>query len=404
ANQPPTCSLSITPTSGVVPLTVNVTANCLDFDGSVNSASIDWGDGTSATQLNCDGNCFFNGSHTYTSPGTFNATLTAIDNNGASSQPVTQTITVAPVQPPACTLNVVPVGGPAPLSVTATGNCTAGTSPIASSTIDFGDGSGAQSGTSGNHTYNSPGTFTVTVTATDSNGLSGSATQTVTVGAAVAPSCTLNVAPNNGPVPLTVTATGNCTPGSRPIASTTLDFGDGSAAQSGASGTHKYTTAGTFTVNVTATDTSGLSSTATQTVTVTPAVAPACTLTVAPNSGPAPLDVTATGSCTAGTSPIASTTLDFGDGSASQNGTSGTHTYNSAGTFTVKVTATDTNGLSGSAAQTVMVAVNQPPTCTLSVTPTSGLAPLSATATGSCTDPEKALSSTLLDFGNLCRR
>src|SRR4029077_18391989 len=181
-------------------------------------------------------------------------------------------------------------------------------------TLDFGDGSAAQSGTSGTHTYNSPGTFTVTVTATDTNGLSGSKTQTVTVGPAQPPACTLSVVPNTGAAPLSVTATGTCTPGSRPIASTTLDFGDGSATQSGASGTHKYTTAGTFTVKLTATDTSGLSSMATQTVTVTPAMAPACTLTVAPNSGPAPLDVTATGNCTAGTSPIASTSLDFGDG------------------------------------------------------------------------------------------
>jgi len=399
-NQPPTCSLSINPTSGVASLAVSVIASCSDSDGSVNSASIDWGDGTAATQLNCDGNCLFNGSHTYTSPGTFNATLTSIDNTGASSQPVTQTITVTPVQPPACTLSVLPIGGPAPLTVTATGNCIAGTSPIASSTIDFGDGSGAQSGASGSHVYNSPGTFTVTVTATDGNALSGSATQSVTVGPAQAPACTLSVIPNSGAAPLSVTATGNCTPGSRPIAGTTLDFGDGSAAQSGASVTHKYTTAGTFTVKLTAIDTSGLSSTVTQIVTVTPAVAPACILTVAPNSGPAPLDVTATGSCTAGTSPIASTTLDFGDGSASQNGSSGTHRYNSAGTFTVKVTATDINGLSGSATQTVTVAVNQPPACTLSVAPTSGLAPLPVTATGSCSDPEKALSSTLLDFGD----
>jgi len=84
-NQPPTCSLSINPTSGVASLAVSVIASCSDSDGSVNSASIDWGDGTAATQLNCDGNCLFNGSHTYTSPGTFNATLTSIDNTGRRS-------------------------------------------------------------------------------------------------------------------------------------------------------------------------------------------------------------------------------------------------------------------------------------------------------------------------------
>ncbi|HWY67012.1 MAG TPA: PKD domain-containing protein [Terriglobales bacterium] len=388
----PGCTLTVVPNSGPAPLDVTATGTCTAGTSPIASTTLDFGDG-SASQTGTSG------THRYGSTGTFTVRVTATDQNGLSGS-ATQMVVVSAAQPPACTLVVAPNSGPAPLTVTATGNCTPGSSPITSSTIDFGDGSTAQSGTSGSHTYNSPGTFTVTVTAKDANGLSGSATQTVTVGAAVAPACTLSVVPNSGASPLNVTATGNCTPGSRPLASTTLDFGDGSAAQSGASGTHRYTTAGTFTVKLTATDTSGLSSTATQTVTVTPAVAPACTLTVVPNSGPAPLDVTATGNCTAGTSPIASTTLDFGDGSASQSGTSGTHRYSSAGTFTVKVTATDGNGLTGSATQTVTVAVNQPPSCTLSVAPTSGLAPLPVTATGSCSDPEKALSSTLLDFGD----
>src|SRR5262249_55940160 len=140
-NQPPTCSLSIAPTSGVVALTVNVTSNCSDTDGFITSAVIDWGDGTPTTQLSCDGNCIFNSTHTYSAAGSFTATVSATDNAGASSQPVTQTVVVTLPLPPSCSLTVTPNNGPAPLAVNANGTCTQGTAPIRSTTLDFGDGS-----------------------------------------------------------------------------------------------------------------------------------------------------------------------------------------------------------------------------------------------------------------------
>ncbi|MBV9146418.1 MAG: PKD domain-containing protein, partial [Acidobacteria bacterium] len=91
-----------------------------------------------------------------------------------------------------------------------------------------------------------------------------------------------------------------------------------------------------------------------------PALPPTCTLSVSPSSGQVPFTVTATGSCTAGSSPIVATSLDFGDGTTINN-TSGTHTYTQPGSFTVKVTATDSLSLSGSASQTVTVSANKFP-------------------------------------------
>ncbi|HEX7961222.1 MAG TPA: PKD domain-containing protein, partial [Terriglobales bacterium] len=86
---------------------------------------------------------------------------------------------------------------------------------------------------------------------------------------------------------------------------------------------------------------------------------PTCTLTASPATGPAPLNVTITGSCTPGVNPISSTVLDFGDGTT-QTATSGTHTYKNSGTFTIKLTATNNFGLSGSASQNVAVSVPPP--------------------------------------------
>src|SRR6185437_1778794 len=129
------------------------------------------------------------------------------------------------------------------------------------------------------------------------------------------------------------------------------------------SGMHTYANPGTFTVTITGTDKAGLKGSASQTVTVTVPIPvntpPTCTLMVSPLNGPAPLQITATGSCTDAENNISTTTLSFGDG-VTQSAASGSHTYSAPGTFTVTLTAVDAGGLSGSAMQTVTVASAAP--------------------------------------------
>jgi PKD repeat protein len=103
---------------------------------------------------------------------------------------------------------------------------------------------------------------------------SGSITNStaLTVTAPLPPVCSLQASPASGKAPLSVTVTASCAGQSGAgIATTVLSLGDGFY-QSGATATHTFVGAGTFTVSVVASDTAGnISKTATSTVTVTDA-------------------------------------------------------------------------------------------------------------------------------------
>ncbi|MGE5726624.1 MAG: PKD domain-containing protein [Acidobacteriota bacterium] len=307
-----------------------------------------------------------------------------------------------------CTLLVAPASGAAPLPVTATVNCTDSAAPITLITLDWGDGSPqvqtTQSSFSVQHTYGTPGSYVVTVTATDALLNTAVVTQGVTVTAPPPPpprnqppTCTLTVAPTTGTAPLTVTATGSCTDPDGDTLSEVLDWGDHTTTN-GTNGTHTYNARGRFTVTLTATDSGGLTGSATQTVNVNKNQTPTCTLNVTPNSGPAPLTVTAAATCTDTDGDTLVTSIAWGD-STTTNGTTGTHTYNTSGSFTVTVTATDIAGNTGTASQAVTEA-SSTPSCTLQASPSSGNAPLVVTVTANCTDAGNDLSTVLTDFGD----
>jgi hypothetical protein len=107
-----------------------------------------------------------------------------------------------------------------------------------------------------------------------------------------------------------------------------------------------------------------------QTVAITP-IAPSCTLSVSPSSGTLPLAVQASATCSDPQNSLVSTAITWGDGS-STTGTSGSHTYASAGSFTVKVTAVDSSNLTGTATQTVTASsLGTPAPVSVTISPTS---------------------------------
>src|SRR5829696_1019316 len=87
-NQPPTVSVSATPTSGYAPLNVAFSSNSSDPDGSIVSSNWTFGDGTGGAAISPD--------HVY-SAGTYTARVTVTDNAGATAS---ASITITATNPP----------------------------------------------------------------------------------------------------------------------------------------------------------------------------------------------------------------------------------------------------------------------------------------------------------------
>jgi PKD repeat protein len=317
-------------------------------------------------------------------------------------------------------LRLLPAAGAAPLAVQAdasTSTPRTGAS-IVSYTFDFGEPGSTVTQTDpvAEHSYRSAGSYPVTVTITDTTGATSHASQNVTVSAGPAQRLTaqLNVLPHAGAAPLAVRADGS---GSAPsigasITGYTFDFGEPGSRVGPLAATsiaHTYRTAGTYTVTLTITDTTGATSQASQQVTVTASSGQlVARLEVGPLSGPAPLDMRADGS---GSSPstdatITSYSFDFGElgGKADiQPGPYDKHLYLTAGTYLVTLTITDTTGATSQDRETITV--TQPPAtgpvAQLTVTPFGGPAPLlvQADGSGSTASTGATIASYTFDFG-----
>ncbi len=389
----PVASLTVTPSGGATPLFVTADASKSTDPIGITGYSFTFGDGSAKVGPQSGSSA----SHTYVTAGTYTVTVTATDGAGASSSATATVVTQAPPNP---ALTVTPAAGPAPLSVTADASAsTAGSNPISSYTFAFGDGTsaGPQAGATTTHSYAAGGTYTLKVTVTDSAGYSASTSKPVTVGS---PSAALTVSPAAGAAPLSVTANASGSTDALPITGYTFNFGDGTAAvgpQAGSTATHRYATGGAYTVVVTITDGSGATASASATVTVG---APQAALTVSPSSGAAPLTVTADASGSTDSIPVTGYTFDFGDGSpvtGPQPAATASHVYSAGGTFTIKVTVTDGAGATSSATRTVSVGA---PVARLTVTPSSGGAPLNVTADASTSTDPIGISSYTFNFGD----
>ena len=164
------------------------------------------------------------------------------------------------------------------------------------------------------------------------------------------------------------------------------DFGDGSKG-TGAAPSHTYVTAGTYTARVTAADGRGGSTSATATVTVAAVNRPP----TASAGGPYAVDQNSAlaFASAAFSDPDGDTltiTWDFGDGTAGA-GSTPSHTYALAGTYTARVTAADGRGGIASATATVNVAaLLQSITVTPGATRLAALTNLPLTVTGTMSD------------------
>lgn len=388
----PVAALSVSPTSGSTPLLVTANASASTDPIGISKYTFDFGDGSPVVGPQAGPTT----THTYSAAGTYTVTVTIQDSAGASASAHASIVAAAP---PTAALAVTPSSGAAPLAISADASASApGSNPIATYAFDFGDGSsaGPQAAPIASHTYSAGGSYTVKVTVTDSAGNTATASKTVTVGA---PAAALVVTPGAGAAPLAVTANASASTDPIAITSYTFSFGDGTqpvGPQASASAGHTYGSGGAFVVTVTVKDSSGASASASSTVLVG---SPVAALAVTPGSGPAPLAVTADASGSTDTLPITSYTFDFGDGTSvgPQSAAAATHTFTNGGNYTVRVTVTDSAGVSATRTQALSVGS---PHAALQVTPGTGGAPLAVTADASASSDPIGIASYTFNFGD----
>ncbi len=339
----------------------------------ITSWTINWGDGSQPQTISGNPSSV---THVYANAGSYTINASATENEGTfAAAPFSVTALIVPP--------TVRISGPATvnedatytLDLSATGEPS--NHPITGWTIYWGDGSAPQT-VSGNpssvtHVYANAGSYTINASATENEGTFGAAPLSVT--ARVVPPTVRISGPatvnEDATYTLDLSATGE--PSNHPITSWTINWGDGSAAQTLTGNpttvTHVYTNAGPYTITASATENEGTF--AASPLNVTALVVPP-TVTI---SGPSTvnedtiytLGLSATGEPS--NHPITGWTINWGDGSAPEtitgNPSSETHVYANAGSYTITASATDNEGTFSAAPLTVR-AVVVPPTVTIS--------------------------------------
>ncbi len=228
---------------------------------------------------------------------------------------------------------------------------------------DFGDGVTA-SGRVTTHAFAQGRSYTVTLTVTDRAGTSASTRQVLAVTAPAAPTVTLAVSPAAPVVDQQATFTATATAASgHSIVRYDWNFGDGtSASTTGRTAVKTFTTNLTRVVTVTAVD--DLGQTASASLSVSPAFAaavPVANFSISPTGAASRvgLDINFDGSdSTVGTgASIASYVWNWGDGNAIATSSSPriSHSFAAEGTYSVRLTVTDSLGRTATVVKTVTI-------------------------------------------------
>ena len=168
-NAAPIASFSTDRTTGDIPVSVAFDGSASsDTDGTIASYAWTFGDGATATGAVA--------AHAYIAAGTYTATLTVTDDQGATGSKSVSITATAPNAAPTAKITTDKTSGPTPLVVAFSG---AGSSDIASYSWTFGDGATSTAATV-SHTYSAAGVYTATLKVTDNRGATSTATTSIT--------------------------------------------------------------------------------------------------------------------------------------------------------------------------------------------------------------------------------
>ncbi|MDP8229804.1 MAG: PKD domain-containing protein [Candidatus Gorgyraea atricola] len=357
-NKAPIANISANRTSGDAPLTVTFSgAGSEDLDGEIIDYFWKFGTGDTARGITV--------TYVYNSKGTYTASLTVTDDEGATdTETIEISVTEAPpsLEPPVAVIIATPTSGPEPLEVAFDASGSYDPDDANKSNLsyfwDFGHGrtttsvQDTRSFTCG--TNQTVSNYPVSLEVTDKDGKKNTASVTITVYAGTPPTLESPVAvisaiPTSGETPLEVAfdASGSYDPddANKSNLSYFWDFGH-TRTSSKAQDTRSFT-CGTsqaeYPVSLTVTDKDGKTGKKSVTITVSPASGESleADIIATPTSGPEPLTVAFDGSGSSGS--IASYKWTFGDGE-NATGSTTSHIYNSEGAYTAELKVTDDDG------------------------------------------------------------
>lgn len=339
--------------SGETPFEISFNAS--QSTESITSYSWDFGDNSTASGSQA--------THVYTNSGTFTATLTISGTDGTTSQQTAIITTTAPQSSPVAVISPATFSGEAPLTVLFNGTPSSNTTTYQ---WIFGDGATSNS-SQVNHIFTSAGTYTTTLTTSNAQGETDSANVQVTVSEPspekTPPTAVISTSTTMGEAPLNVNFNGTGSSDAEgSIVSYSWSFGDGSQSATGSTTNHIYTDVGTFNATLTVTDSAGATDSKSTPVIITGQsdenLAPTANFTTSVDEGAIPLIVEFNASASSDPENGSLTySWNFGDGTSSQ-GVQTSHTFTTAGTFTVNLQVTDDQGAPNTATKMITALAN----------------------------------------------
>ncbi|WP_456402818.1 PKD domain-containing protein [Persephonella sp.] len=401
-------SFTATPNSGVAPLTVDFSISVSDPDNDPLTCYIDTdNNGTDdITISNCRDNIK---SYTYSTPGSYKAVLKVSDGSVTISSNLINIVVNTPNYPPVInTFSGNPSSGSAPLTVNFSYSVSDPNGDPITCRFDFdGDNNidrtiqNCSSGTE-NYTFNNPGNFNSVLTVSDGRSISQK-TVNITVSQPInnPPSKPIISGPATGYVGIPYSFTASSTDPEGDQITYSFSWGDGTSSGFGSKNQTKiWNQGGTYCIKAIAKDSKGNLSPQSDChyITITNRPPTISNFSASPTSGNPPLDVTFNIQVTDPEGDQVTCHLDIdNDGINDYTLTNCrnqniTHTYNTVGLYTAKLTAVDSAGNKSSKNLTINVTqptVNKPPDILVfKGTPPTGVEPLTVQFEYSINDPE----------------